>query len=54
MVAMACPIPKSNRQIERYHKIKCSRSTCIVWGEADRVWLIEINSNWLKKLKLIK
>ena len=32
MVVMVRPIPKSNCRIERYHKIKFSRSTCIVWG----------------------
>ena len=43
MVATVCPIPKSDRRIERYHEIKFSQSACIVWGEADHVWLIEIN-----------
>ena len=47
MVIIVCRISKSDRQIERYHEIKFSRSACIVWGETDHVWLIEINFNWL-------
>ena len=42
-----CPIPKSDHRIKRYHKIKFSQSACIVWSEADHVWLIEINFDWL-------
>ena len=51
---MVCPIPKSDRQIETYHEIKFSLFACVVWGEADHVWLIEISFDWLKWLKLIK
>ena len=47
MVSTVCPIPKSDRQIERYHEIKFSRPACIVWGETNHVWLIEINFDWL-------
>ena len=31
-IAMICPISKSDRQIYRYHKIKFSRSACILFG----------------------
>ena len=47
IVTTVCSIPKLDRRIERYHNIKFSWSTWIVWGEADHVWLIEINFDWL-------
>ena len=46
-VATVCPFSKSDNQIERYHMIKFVWSTCIVWGEADQLRLIEINFAWL-------
>ena len=36
-VTMVCPVSKSNRRIERYHKIKLSWYACIAWGEVDHV-----------------
>ena len=50
---MVCPIPKLDQRVERYHEIKFSQSACIVLGEADHVWLIEINFDWLM-IKLIR
>ena len=45
--ATVCLIPKSDYLIERYHEIKFSRFAWIIWGEADHMWLIEINFDWL-------
>ena len=47
MVVTVCPVSESDHQIERYRMIKFAQSTCIIWGEADHMWLIEINFDWL-------
>ena len=46
-VATVFPVIKSNYRIERYLMIKFAQSACIVWGEANHVWLIEINFDGL-------
>ena len=40
-VTTVCAVSKSDSRIERYCMIKFTRLACIVWGEADQVWLIE-------------
>ena len=52
-VTTMCLVSKSDCQIERYRMIKFAKSACIVRGEANHMWLIEINFDWLL-IKLIK
>ena len=47
MVVTVCPIPELEHRIERYQISSFHGLHALYGSEADHMWLIEINSNWL-------